>query len=454
MVWRFCRRSLCYLSCVAAVLATSALQPVWAQSYRPAQAKPYVRPLPHPPPAEQLSKLQHVIWIIQENHSFDNYFGTYPEAEGISSQTCLPVLPGSRQCVKPFHLKTRMLPRDLPHDWNHIHAAYDAGRMDGFVWAEGNKATMGYYDGHDIPNYWAYAKHYTLCDYFFSSTMGASLPNHLYIVAAQSGGLVENPGTLEGVKEALDDDDGFSFLAIVQNLQKARVPWKYYVETNPGRAINMVEPILTHPDPKKFSLWNPLPGFKDVRINPSLMARLVPQTEFYKDLKQNTLPAVSWLVPDMDDSEHPPADSAKGMWYVTRLVNAVMQSPAWKSSVIVVTWDDYGGFYDHVPPPQMDAFGFGPRVPTLIISPFARAGYIDHHVYEFSSILKLIEVRWKLSHMTARDDHAHGIWSALDFEQTPNPTYVIPVPAKIWEPKGPYPYTQYTPSVPIPKNQQ
>jgi phospholipase C len=217
-----------------------------------------------------IDKINHVIWIIQENHSFDNYFGTFPGADGIPPSTCLPKLPGSKGCVASFHMPEGAPPCDLDHGWVAAHAAYDNGKMDGFVWAEGTSYTMGYYDERDIPNYWRYARRFTLCDRFFSSYNGPSLPNHLYTVAAQSGGLVTNPANLREVEDAEDDPDGFSFASMVDLFERAKVSWKYYVEAEPPPAdpqqlARYHNPNIWYPDPKKFSLWNPLPGFKAIR---------------------------------------------------------------------------------------------------------------------------------------------------------------------------------------------
>lgn len=386
-----------------------------------------------PPPGMQ--KINHLIWIIQENRSFDNYFGTFPGADGIPPSTCLPVLPGSSQCVKPFHMPPGVPICDLGHEWEVAHAAYDNGKMDGFVWAEGTPYTMGYYDQRDIPNYWAYARHYTLCDRYFSSFLGPSLQNHLYTVAAQDGGITAPmPHNLKQVEDALDDPDGFSFASIVTLFNKTKLDWKYYNETKPlppGVSRDAGINDQFYPDPKRFWIWNPLPGFKAVRDNPANMSRLVDLKEYFQDLKRGTLPQVAWIVPDTEDSEHPPEPIAQGMWYVTRLVNALMQSPYWKDSVIILTWDDYGGFYDHVPPPEVDAYGYGPRVPTIVISPYAKPGYISHEVYDFTSVLKLIEERWGLGRLTARDDRALDMLDTFDFSQAPNMPQVIPIPAKV-----------------------
>ncbi len=402
-----------------------------------------------------IEKIQHVIWIIQENHSFDNYFGTYPGADGITPSTCLPKLPGSTSCVAPFHMPKDQPVCDLGHSWGSAHAAYDHGTMDGFVWAEGTPYTMGYYDQKDIPNYWKYARHFTLFDHFFSSLEGPSLPNHVYTVAAQSGGLIVNAASLKALKKAMHNPDGFTFRSIVTLLTQGKVSWKYYVDSHPHHVPVTSLPWpgssnVSNPKPKEFYVWNPLPGFKSIRDNPKLMDHLVAEREFYSDLRNGTLPQVSYLVPDWDDSEHPPVVIQQGMWYVTRLINAVMESKYWKNSAIFLTWDDYGGFYDHVAPPQYDAFGLGPRVPALLISPYARVNHIDRRNYEFSSILKFIETRWNLPQLTARDSRARDMTSAFDFNQKPIAPYLIPVPAMPHRAAGTYRYCGYSASVPIP----
>jgi len=402
-----------------------------------------------------MQKIKHVIWIIQENHSFDSYFGTFPGADGFPPSTCIPVLPGSRRCVKPFHMPKGEPIYDLHHGWGNEHAAYNNGRMDGFVWAEGSPFTMGYLDDRDIPNYWAYARHYTLCDRFFSSEMSESLTNHLYSVAAQSGGLIGGLGSIKQIEEVLGERGGFSFASIVNSFSRGHVSWKYYVETRPMTADRNsygVIPSLWFGEPKAFSLWNPLAGFKAIREDPNRMKNLVDLKEYFQDLRSGTLPEVSWIVPIFEDSEHPPetlAPVARGMWYVTNIINALMESPYWKDSVVFLTWDDYGGFYDHVPPPIVDAFGYGPRVPTLIISPYAKADYVSHFTYDFTSMLRFIEDRWDLPPLTQRDAHADDMKDCFDFKQTPLPTLIFPLPKKLPRPERTM-YQDYEPYVPPP----
>jgi phospholipase C len=400
-----------------------------------------------------IEKIHHIIWIIQENRTFDNYFGTYPDADGIPPQTCLPVLPDSTRCVKPFHLSDGPS-CDMSHDWNAAHAAWDNGRMDGFVWAEGSNYTMGYLDDRDIPNYWDYARHYVLADRFFSSLAGPSLPNHLYTVAAQSGGLITNVCSadhdIDELKTVMDDEDGFSFASMVKLLAAHNISWKYYLETRAPLPDGSNDPChVFAPEPHQFGLWNPLPGFKAVRDDPAQMSRLVDLKEFKSDLQGGTLPAVSWIVPDFQDSEHIPAPAAQGMWYVTRLVNAVMRSRYWADSVIFITWDDYGGFYDHVPPPQMDAYGYGPRVPLLVISPYAKPGYVTHQQADLTAMLRFVEERFNLPHLTARDHYTGDMSDAFDFNQSPNPPLIIPLPESLPE-EAVFGTCSYHASVPLP----
>lgn len=408
----------------------------------------------HSPFQDGMHKIRHIVWIIQENHSFDNYFGTFPGADGIPPSTCLPKLPGSRACVKPFHMPAGQPLLDVAHGWEVAHAAYDHGAMDGFVWAEGTSYTMGYYDDRDIPNYWEYAQRYTLCDRFFSSEMTGSSPNHVYTVAAQSGE-INNIGSLAQLKTWMDDDDGFSFASIVRRFATQKISWKYYVETQPippgdeGNANLARLSGLAYPNPQRFTLWNPLPGFKGIRENPALMSRLVPLDQYYEDIKSGTLPQVSWIIPSFQDSEHPPEPITQGMWYVTRVINALMKSPYWGSTVVFLTWDDYGGFYDHAEPPEVDAYGYGARVPMIVISPFAKPHYVSHYTYDFTSVLKFVEERWSLKNLTPRDGRANDMADVFNFNQPAQSPVVIPVPPRMQSHLLPM-YISYPPSVELP----
>ncbi|MHB0886979.1 MAG: alkaline phosphatase family protein [Bacillota bacterium] len=354
------------------------------------------------PPGFLAAKVKHIIYIIQENHSFDSYFGTFPGANGLPAGVQLPTKPGAVPTIAPFHQTD--LTHDLPHTWNDAWKAYAGGRMDGFVYAAGSPDTMGYYDASDLPNYWAYAKDFVLMDAFFSSLMGPSLPNHLYLVAGQSGGVTAN------MREA--PKAGFDFPTMASLLAKSSVTWKFY----DGK-----------PDPKAFSLWNPLPGFAEFKADPTLADHLVGTDQLFYDLQHGTLPQVAWVVPNDAESEHPPGDLRLGMWYVTSLVNAAMKSQYWDETAIILAWDDYGGFYDHVAPPRMDQYGYGPRVPAMVISPYAKQGFVDHTQYDLTSVLRFIEDRFGLPALTDRDRKANDLLAAFDFTQAPRgPALILP----------------------------
>lgn len=352
-------------------------------------------------PSEPSGQINHILFLIQENHTFDSYFGTYPGAEGLPKGIKVPLQPGGTPTIAPFHF-TRELTHDMPHRWAAAHAAMDGGKMDGFVQAERSRDTMGYYDGADLPNYWAYAGQFILADNFFSSLAGPSLPNHLYTVAAQSGGLVKN--------QPQPPAEGFDFVTMAELLGASEISWKYY---DGG------------PDPKSFGYWNPLPGFKTFMDSEKLRSHLVDNTEYFRDLREGGLPAVAWIIPNTAESEHPPADVQLGMWYVTSIVNALMKSPYWQNSVLIITWDDYGGFYDHVPPPEVDKYGYGPRVPAIIVSPYAQPGFIDHTLYDFTSVLRFIEDRFNLKPLTERDKNANNLAQSLNLKQQPLSPFLI-----------------------------
>ena len=418
----------------------------------------------------ETSKIQHLIFIVQENHSFDNYFGTYPGANGISPNTALPVETTNTAVgyVQPYHLSATVPvsivgdelppgvadPDDLPQPF-HLSAqsmdgldhsaavareAYDNGKMDGFVQAEGSSMTMGYYDRSDIPYYWDYADHYVLDDNFFSSEMGPSLPNHLYIASGadgpvnssepwvQNGSVVENPpaSPLPG-GDFLVNWTGvdLSWATLAEELSLVEDSWTWY----DGNA-----------NPLAATYWNPLPLFNYFQVHPEELSAHVKSTqEFVNDIKNNTLPSVSWIMPGawqppnfpsafqgQSVSEHPPARPDAGMNYVSYLVNQVMNSSYWQSAAIVITEDDYGGFYDHVAPPQIDSSGLGFRVPTLIISPWAKHGYIDHTQYEFSSMLALAEHTFNLPSLHTRDAISNDMNNTFDFNNPPQSTLMEP----------------------------
>ena len=349
--------------------------------------------------------IDHIIVLYEENRAFDNYFGTYPGANGLSGNEALPIAPGSNVTARPFHLSSTALGSGLDNSAATARIAYDKGKMDGFVYAEKSIVTMGYYDYHDIPNYWNYASKFTLMDNFFTSMMGPSLPNHLYLISGQSGTINSNINL---------QNHTLNFTTIMDELDAHDISWKYYNGVN-----------STYKTP---GAWNPLPAFESFKTNQSRLNNLAPNDEFVNDVANGTLANVVWVMPKAEESEHPPSDVKAGEHYVESVINTVMQSKYWNSTAVFLTWDDWGGWYDHVPPPQIDSFGLGFRVPCLVISPYAKQGFIDHTQADFASILKFIETAHSLSPLTKRDAANSDMVGAFDFSQPPRQPHIVSRP--------------------------
>ena len=367
-----------------------------------------------------ISKIKHVVIIMQENRSFDTYFGTFPGANGIPMANGVPTvcIPDSATagCDRPFH-DLHDLTGGGPHGQANASADLNGGRMDGFaVQAEkakrgcrnafnpgcagtGTPDVMGYVDGSEIPNYWAYAHDFVLQDAMFEPNASWSLPAHLFTVSAWSARCPDpsNPGSCTsdinqpGVPTAARPEP-YAWTDLTYLLHSHGVSWGYYLDQGyqPDCANDA---ISCAPAPQKLGvpqIWNPLPGFSDVHQDGQL-SNIGDISSFTSAAAAGTLPAVSWVVPNGKDSEHPPALISTGQSYVTNLINTVMQGPDWSSTAIFLTWDDWGGFYDHVVPPSVDQNGYGLRVPSLIISPYAKTGLIDHQTLSFDAYLKFIE---------------------------------------------------------------
>ena len=380
------------------------------------------------PTSGGIHTIKHVVVIMQENRSFDTYFGTYPGADGIPMRNgvptvCVPAPTGS--CQKPFHD-----PVDVngggPHGNVNAVADINGGKMDGFVGQARagvrgcadptNPActnttrtdVMGWKDAREIPNYWSYAQNYVLQDRMFEPNASWSLPAHLFLVSEWSARCatagdpmscineVQNPGLPPDFLPRTRPNAGppdYPWTDLTYLLHKAGVGWGYYVV--PGAEPDCEDPATLSCAPvaqnsRTPGIWNPLPYFDTVRLD-NQQANIRPVDDFYAEAKNGTLPPVSWVIPSGAVSEHPPARTSAGQSYVTSLVNAVMRSPDWSSTAIFLSWDDWGGFYDHVVPPTVDANGYGLRVPSLVISPYARKGVIDHQTLSFDAYAKFIE---------------------------------------------------------------
>ena len=346
--------------------------------------------------------IQHIVILFQENHAFDNYFGTYPGANGPNATVALPVKKGSDARVSPFHLSS-LHPPSLDNSQAAARGAYHNGSMDRFVLAEHTSETMGYYDSRDIPYYWDYASQFVLMDNFFTSVMGPSLPNHLYLIAGQSGNLTGNARNFK-----------LNFPVIMDELDSRGITWKYYS----GAVANLSRP----------SAGNPLPAFASFQTNASRLQNLAPNNAFTSDIRNGTLANVTWVLPMASQDEEPSHNITAGEHYVVSTINTIMQSKYWNSTAIFITWDDWGGWYDHVAPPQVDSLGLGFRVPCLVISPYAKQGYVDHTQGDFTSILKFIETTYSLPPLTGRDAAASSMLEAFNFSQAPRAPLVLPGP--------------------------
>ena len=495
-----------------------------------------------------IHKIHHVVMIIQENRSFDSYFGTYPGADGLPYSdghftVCLPD-PATGGCDRPFH-DSSLVNGGGPHGQDAVRADVDGGEMDGFVGESellggrgcggfagvcsslGPSDVMGYHDAREIPNYWAYAENFVLDDHMFQSDASWSLPAHLYEVSewsahcsvpAEAASCV-NDDELGGyqtsdiigvgargrraakrvgqllrtargrlrrcrfvgvtaplgsgapiaestryrravarcrrrVKDELakrratisrqvSTTYNYAWTDITYVLHKHGVSWGYFItpggepDCEGGNANCASSPFsVGTPD-----IWNPLPSFSDVHQDNQL-GNIQAVPHFLKDARTGNLPEVSWIVPDQRHSDHPPASIANGQAYVTNLINTIMAGPDWDSTAIFVVWDDWGGFYDHVLPPLIDQNGYGFRVPSLVISPYARRGFIDHQTLSFDAINKFIEDDFldgqRLDPATdgrpdprpdVREDNVQlGDFTAdFDFDQSPLPPLIVPL---------------------------
>jgi phospholipase C len=423
-----------------------------------------------------IHKIRHVVVIMQENRSFDSYFGTYPGADGIPGLAgnpghipCLPD-PRTKKCVRPYH-DTKDRNSGGPH--GEVVALLDiaGGKMNGFqAAARAGRATscgihpdlpgcsltpqtpdvMGYHDQHEIPNYWAYARHFVLQDRMFEAVNSWSLPAHLAMVSGWSARCT-TAGDPMSCKTALQGLFGahrghtadFPWTDITYLLHRYGVSWRYYIAQGeqPDCANNQMFCKKRRQRAKTPNIWNPLPRFDTVQQDGQL-GNIVPLDNFYQDVKGGTLPSVSWVVPSQANSEHPPGLVTAGQTYVTSLINAIMRSPDWNSTAIFLSWDDWGGFYDNVKPPVVNGQGYGIRVPGLVISPYARTGFIDHQTLSSDAYLKFIEDDFlggrRIDGRTdgrpdsrpfiPEDAHILGnLAKDFDFNQKPRPPLILPL---------------------------
>jgi len=378
-----------------------------------------------------IHKIKHVIIVMQENRSFDSYFGTYPGADGIPMKdgkptVCVPNPTGG--CTRPYH-DTADVNGGGPHGESNAVADVNGGKMNGFIiqrdkakptctnpddpacQLSGPPDVMGYHTAAEIPNYWTYASDFVLDDHMFEPVKSWSEPDHLYLVSGWSAkcanaspmSCVNNivgPYSLAKFDQAVEQElktgttsIDLAWTDLTYLLYQHHVSWAYYVQTGTQPDCDDDSDETCAPVPQSATtpgIWNPLPLFEDVRDDHQL-GNIKSLNAYFKAAHAGTLPEVSWITPSQRDSEHPPASVHQGQAYVTSIINAAMKSRDWDSTAIFLSWDDWGGFYDNVVPPAVDQNGYGLRVPGLVISPYAKRGYIDHQILSSDAYLKFIE---------------------------------------------------------------
>lgn len=366
-------------------------------------------------PVTPTTKIKHLVYLLQGDRSFDNYFGTYPGADGIPAGTCQKRVVTGSECVKPFPLHGRNVAA-LGSGTVELDNQYDQGRMDGFVAAYQNQGrdgstVMGYYDQRDLPTYWGLANRYVLFDKFFSSTRSGERVNRSYWVSGSA------PPT--GSPAAVAADYA-RHLTIFDRLRAAGVDWKFYVQGyDPRQTYRTASRTTPTTQPVRVPLLN-YPRFLD---DPALRSHIVDLAQYYRDLDSGQLPAVSYIASN-GPSERSARSIGSGQQLVTNLVGSLMVSSAWQSSAFLLSYDGSGGWFDHVRPPQVDAQGYGMRVPALLVSPYARPASVDSDVLDSTSVLAFIEQNWRLTPLASRDARATSIAGAFDFTGGPRPADV------------------------------
>lgn len=362
------------------------------------------------------SPIQHIVVIMQENRSLDNLFNGFPGADTVRTG----MLNGSPIALAPIALADG---RDLEHSHKRWWQDWNQGAMDNFAQSNVSPSTLPYsfVPEKDVEPYWTLARQYVLGDRMFQANTGPSFVAHQYMIAGQSGNVAENPtGTVWGcdaepsTTAALIGPNGtelpgvfpcFDYQTIGDLLDEKGVTWRYYA---PGKGDN-------------FFILSAYQAIRHIRFGQDWKDKIIsPPARVLTDIQHGELAQVTWIVPDWSHSDHPGA-GGEGPDWVASIVNAIGSSPFWNSTAIFISWDDWGGWYDHVDPPKMDAMGPGFRVPLLVVSPWAKHGYISHHFHEASGFIAFIEYNFNLGTLGARDAGADYYADCFDYKQTPVP---------------------------------
>jgi phospholipase C len=370
--------------------------------------------------------IRHIITVVMENHDYDNLFGTYCQSlgqycsstgNGIPSGTCVPYLPHQPifGCIRPYNLSVGELNvSDLPHDWTSGTEAYANGSMNDFYSAETDSTiTFGHYNGSTIPISWDLAEQYAIGDNFFAANLSYSLPNHWYLLAGAAPNISYDSYIKDGSDRLTYLQESNATPTIQDLLNGTSVSWNYYdfALENRSTAVNASNWNSA------YDYWNPLAG-RGESYSPNEMVHFVPRQQILTDLSDGSLPQLSWVIPAATYSEHPGYNITEGEEWLAELVDAVESSPDWSSTAIFVTWDDYGGWYDHVAPPLDGSDLLSFRAPIIVISPYARENEISHQFLTFFSLLHFDEWQFGLGCLTALDCNAPLPFSFFNFNQT------------------------------------
>jgi phospholipase C len=376
---------------------------------------------PSPPvPADTVSPIagspiDHIVIIMQENRTFDNLFNGFPGADtvqsGLSNGMVVP--------LKPIGLDDKSDPDHSHKQW---WRAWDYDSMDGFGQNGMGSLPYSYVPEKDDEAYWTLAENYTVGDRMFQSNTGPSFAAHQYMIAARAGDVAENPsGGVWGCGAASNSTDPligpngtelpgvypcFDYKTAADLLDEKGVTWRYYA---PGEG-------------NSFFILSAYQAIRHIRYGNDWNQNVIsPQNRVLVDIAHGELAQVTWIVPDWTHSDHPGSKSSEGPDWVASIVNAIGQSQYWNSTAIFITWDDWGGWYDHVDPPKIDAMGPGFRVPLIVVSPYARRGYVSHHFHEVSGLVAFIEKNFALGTLGGRDDGSEAFADCFDYTQKPAP---------------------------------
>jgi phospholipase C len=378
-----------------------------------------------PEGTDTIPQIEHVIVVMMENHSYDNYLGMLTRGDGFTldadGKPTNANNDANGQPLRAFHMaNTCQLPRQPSQAWSASHAQYADGTNEGFVRSDSGPVAMGYWTSDDIPFYYGLAQTFPVCDRWFGSVLAQTYPNRRFMLAATALGTINND--LKFVTEGPQPPNG----TIMDLLNRHTIPWRDYYTSLPS--VGLYLPVLS--------------ANADKVVNVS---------QYYVDAAAGTLPAFCLVEPNFDQySEENSDDITRGESFSSKVVNAAMQGPGWDKTMLIWCYDEHGGYYDHVPPPaavppdnvlpmlgpndpagSYDRYGF--RVPAAVVSPYAKRDYVSHVVHDHTSILSFLETKFNLPALTERDAHADNLMDCLDLSGTP----AFATPPTLPAPKNP-----------------